>query len=232
MDRLLTVDLTTELARHRRWPNSTLNDLLVATMQLAIEEWNYEHNESANLISVAVPVNARPDALRSEILANLAPVGRVFSSSEERRNLPRLLSSVSEQSAFIRSDVVQLMTNMPALTQHFLLTLMPILGFVVSCSTIVTNIGRIDDPLNFGACAGEMEKLWFAPPVGMPMGLSLGAATVAGRLHLSIRYRHALLDARAASSFLDLFVNVLLNVCGIDSSSSVKAVVSPQTASG
>jgi hypothetical protein len=35
----------------------------------------------------------------------------------------------------------------------------------------------------------------------MPRGLSIGAATVSGRLCLSIRYRHALLDQAAATAF-------------------------------
>ena len=66
----------------------------------------------------------------------------------------------------------------------------------------------------------------------MPKGLRMRAATVACRLHLSIRYRHALPDARATSSVLDLFVAVLLNVSGIDSPSLFETGMSAQTTSG
>jgi hypothetical protein len=39
----------------------------------------------------------------------------------------------------------------------------------------------------------------------MPLGASLGAATLGGSLFLTLRYRHALFDATAARDFLAMF---------------------------
>jgi hypothetical protein len=43
----------------------------------------------------------------------------------------------------------------------------------------------------------------------MPLGASLGVATLDGRLFLTLRYRHALFDATAAIDFLATFRRVL-----------------------
>ncbi|HEY2157458.1 MAG TPA: hypothetical protein VGH33_17650, partial [Isosphaeraceae bacterium] len=52
----------------------------------------------------------------------------------------------------------------------------------------------------------------FSPPCGMPMGLSVGAAGVRGRLHLAFRYRRALFDETAARHFADLVLECLLRL--------------------
>ena len=44
----------------------------------------------------------------------------------------------------------------------------------------------------------------------MPLGASLGAATLDGRLFLTLRHRHALFDGEAAAEFLELLRRVLL----------------------
>ncbi len=40
----------------------------------------------------------------------------------------------------------------------------------------------------------------------MPLGLTVGALTVAGRLHLSFRYRHRLFSADAVRLFADRYL--------------------------
>jgi hypothetical protein len=45
----------------------------------------------------------------------------------------------------------------------------------------------------------------------MPLGASLGVATLDGRLFLTLRYCHALFDAAAASAFLTTFREVLVS---------------------
>ena len=55
-----------------------------------------------------------------------------------------------------------------------------------------------------------MRELWFSPPGRMPLGASLGAATVDGRLFLTLRHRHAQFDAPAAAAFLENVRRTLL----------------------
>src|SRR5437899_858245 len=65
-------------------------------------------------------------------------------------------------------------------------------------STGLSNIGRVPDVFTFGSAA---DQLWASPPAPMPRGLSVGAATYRGRLHLTVRHRHTLLDVSAAEQF-------------------------------
>jgi hypothetical protein len=48
----------------------------------------------------------------------------------------------------------------------------------------------------------------------MPLGLSLGALTAGGRLHLAFRYRHPLFSEAAASRFADYYLGLLAHLLG------------------
>ncbi len=75
-------------------------------------------------------------------------------------------------------------------------------------------LGRIDEPPSFGPDAGETTELWFSAPARMPCGLSLGAATVGGQLHLAFRYRHPLFSPDAARRFADRYLTELVRLRG------------------
>jgi len=50
----------------------------------------------------------------------------------------------------------------------------------------------------------------FSPPGRMPLGLSIGAVTIADRLHLTLRYRRAQFGSEAGRSFMTLYRDALL----------------------
>jgi hypothetical protein len=54
-----------------------------------------------------------------------------------------------------------------------------------------------------------VREFWFSPPGRMPLGASLGAATLDDRLFVTLRYRHAQFDAEAAEEFLATFKDTL-----------------------
>jgi len=86
------------------------------------------------------------------------------------------------------------------------------LGGSFLCDTcLVSNLGVIE-PITFGAEAAT--HLWFSTSAHMPRGLSLGAVTVAGRLHLAFRYRRALLAGTAAEAFATRYTEVLDRITG------------------
>ncbi len=53
---------------------------------------------------------------------------------------------------------------------------------------------------------GSSTEVWFSPPVRMPLGISVGAVTTAGRLHLVFRHRHTQSSGDAASRFADRYM--------------------------
>lgn len=73
-------------------------------------------------------------------------------------------------------------------------------------SALLSNLGVIDEPIRFGAEAGDVTHLWFSPPARMPYGLAIGTVTYRSRLHISLRYRHLPFSGDAARSFAGTYV--------------------------
>ena len=73
------------------------------------------------------------------------------------------------------------------------------LGWLECGTSLLSNLGNVADAPRFGTLAPE--RMWFSTSAHMPRGLSVGAATVDGRLQLCFRYRYALFDEAAARDF-------------------------------
>ena len=85
------------------------------------------------------------------------------------------------------------------------------LGGSFLCDTcLVSNLGVIE-PVRFGEEPASQH--WFSTFAHMPRGLSLGALTAAGVLHLTFRYRRALLSDQAAADFAARYAEALHRLC-------------------
>ncbi len=82
-------------------------------------------------------------------------------------------------------------------------------GDLLAPTSLLSNLGVIDEPIRFGAEAGDVTHLWFSPPAKMPYGLAIGTVTYCSRLHISLRYRHPLFSGDAARSFAGTYVEAL-----------------------
>ncbi|MFI5521232.1 condensation protein [Streptomyces platensis] len=71
-------------------------------------------------------------------------------------------------------------------------------------TTLLSNIGRIPYPLDFGD-AGRPTAVWFSAPARMPRGLTVTTVSVAGRIQLALRWSPALLDDAAGARLGELF---------------------------
>ncbi|MGY5080300.1 condensation protein [Streptomyces nigrescens] len=71
-------------------------------------------------------------------------------------------------------------------------------------TTLLSNIGRIPYPLDFGD-AGRPTAVWFSAPARMPRGLTVTTVSVAGRIQLALRWSPALLDDAAGARLGALF---------------------------
>src|SRR5207248_10048409 len=71
-------------------------------------------------------------------------------------------------------------------------------------TTLLSNIGRLPYPLDFGD-AGRPTAVWFSAPARMPRGLTVTAVSVGGRIQLALRWSHALLDDAAGARLGTLF---------------------------
>jgi hypothetical protein len=58
--------------------------------------------------------------------------------------------------------------------------------------------------------AGPVTDIAFSPPAPEPMGITIGVASLADRMYLTLRYRKSVLDATAAAAFGELLKQTLL----------------------
>jgi hypothetical protein len=70
----------------------------------------------------------------------------------------------------------------------------------------------VADPPRFGSLAAT--GLWFSTSAHMPRGVSAGAVTIGGRLHLCLRCRRALFGESAAARFADVYGAALDDITG------------------
>jgi NRPS condensation-like uncharacterized protein len=135
----------------------------------------------------------------------------VMVTAAQRSGVPALLAAVGEQSERIKKgggaaliEAIGGWTALPLWTKQPLSPLLWLTGNRVVCTALLSNLGVLDEPPDFGAGVTTTEA-WFSAPGRMPCGLTVGASTVGGRLDLVFRYRHPLFSADAASRFARAF---------------------------
>ena len=101
-------------------------------------------------------------------------------------------------------------TALPTAIKKRLQHLIPLTGNLVVDTAVLSNLGRLEGVPHL-AEAGAIKEVWFSPPGRMPLGASLGAATLGDELFVSLRYRHALFDDSAATAFGSLFREILVS---------------------
>jgi NRPS condensation-like uncharacterized protein len=199
----------------RKPENASVNDLLLAALNLAIAGWNTEQGTSCRRIGVLMPVNLRPSEWKSEVVTNFVSESRVSTTPADRRTPQSTLDSVRAQTRRIKDGEGAALMELLSRTARLPLWMkQPLSPFIWMTSNrlvdtaVLSNLGSVpDDKLpDFGRQAGDVVGLWFSAPARMPCGLSLGAVTAAGALHLAFRYRYPLWGPAAAEAFADRFV--------------------------
>ncbi len=97
----------------------------------------------------------------------------------------------------------------PAVKRGVLRLALRTAGPLLCDTSLVSNLGVVGPP-RFGAATAT--GMWFSTSAHMPRGLSVGAVTVGGRLHLCLRYRRALFSEPSAARFAGLYAAALGNL--------------------
>ncbi len=194
---------------------ATVNDMLLAALHLAIAGWNTGQGTACRRIGVLMPVNLRPPEWKNEVVTNFVSESRVSTTPVDRRSSETILGAVSAQTRRIKDgggaammDVLARTARFPLWMKQPLSPLIWITGNRLVDTAVLSNLGSIDGSQlpHFGPEAGEVVGLWFSAPARLPCGLSLGAVSGAGALHLAFRYRYPLWGPAAAAAFADRFV--------------------------
>jgi NRPS condensation-like uncharacterized protein len=212
---LLTVEQTADL-NPKRHIKGTVNDLLLAALAQTIENWNTAHHAACKRIGLMMPVNVRPRDRWYEVVGNFAGDVTISTSRSERTNAKSLMSAIVSQTQRAKDDgtaaaVLAALAGGPVAPIGVRRALTALLApsaerYMNSC--VLSNVGRVDEAMSFGD-AGVGTELWFSPPNRSPMGLSLGVAFYADRLHLAFRYCRSQFGAAEVAHFSGLYHEAL-----------------------
>ncbi len=195
-------------------------NVLMAALHLAIGDWNERHGAAAGRIGVLVQADLRPAQWRDHPVGNLSVTARVSTTAADRADPAATLRTISDEiarnkrtrtgvaliAALQRADLLALWAK------QSIVVLRPLTGNHRVDTTVLCNLGGLDEAPSFGPGAGAVTELWFSTPARAPRSLCLGAVVVGGRLHLTFRHPHRLLGPDAAHRFADCYVRQLLLV--------------------
>jgi hypothetical protein len=220
--------LIAELPVPHRAPGHTVNDQLLVATALMVARWNRLHGHGqapSGPIRITMPVDDRPRGAEMPI-GNGTRLVEVVVAPDDRadeallsaeRPDPEAVARLLRRTAH-RTRALKAMPRPPLGRGTALLTA-PVLPVGLRATvarglqraagpwmstTLLSNIGRVPYPLDFGD-AGRATALWFSAPARMPRGLTVTTASTDGRLHLALRWSRALLDDTAAPALARLF---------------------------
>ena len=179
----------------------TVNDLLIAGLVVAIGRWNAAHGRRSGRIRITMPVNARPQG-QAGTAGNLSRLTAVSVPVPSAGcDLGELVADVAAQTRAVKrlagpqvdpaSRALAAAWCPPAVKRGVLRLALRTAGPLLCDTSLVSNLG-VAGPPRFGAAA--VTGMWFSTSAHMPRGLSVGAVTVGGQLHLCLRYRRALFE--------------------------------------
>lgn len=192
----------------RRQKPATVNDMLIAGMLLAIQRWNAACKRGRGRISTMMPVNLRPQDWWFEVIGNYSSYVSVSLEPRDLSDFDGAVRAVNAQTEQLKAagasgiliDLLDIPKFLPSVLKSRLREITPTLGRNLVESTWVSNIGRLGQAPSMGD-AGRVTALHFSPPAPLPMGISLGVASMEARMFLTYRYRRAVLDGAAARTF-------------------------------
>lgn len=206
----------TSRLEHLRKDGSTINDVLLAGLHMAIERWNQQHEKNSGRTSIMLPINARAQTHAQELAANLSLWVNVVSQADERADFQTLLKAITRQTSHFKEkgnaglliELLYEIRSLPLWAKKALPGLLPLTGNRIVDTTVFNNLGRVPNPLPEDAEL-KMTEVWFSSPCRAPMGLSLGAATLYDRLYLSFRYQRQHMSREGAWAFAETFLDIL-----------------------
>lgn len=192
----------------------TSRNVLLASLHLAIGDWNLRHGTPGRRIGVLVPVNLRPPEWPEHLVGNLSVTARVSTSRRQRAGRASALKAVTAETTRNRRGrtgialiaALQRTGLVPLWAKQSLIVLQPLTRNRKVDTAMLANLGWIEKPPSFGDSAGDTTEMWFSVPARAPESLCVGAVTVNGRLHLALRYPHRIFSPDAARRFADYFL--------------------------
>ncbi|MFJ5711581.1 condensation protein [Streptomyces sp. NPDC093105] len=213
--------LVTELPVPRRPSGAahTVNDQLMVATALTVADWNRHQGAPERPLRITMPVDdrSRGPAMPIGNGTRLVEVG--YSPAEVRpgTDLGALLRVTAGRTRALKAldrpplgRAAELLTSpvLPVAARAVLARGARRLGSRWISTTLLSNIGRIPYPMDFGD-AGRASAVWVSAPAAMPRGLTFTTASTGGRLHLVVRWSRALLGDEDGRRLTETFADRL-----------------------
>ncbi len=192
----------------------TMNDVLLAACFRAIDKWNSLHHKAVGKATIMVPVNLGPESFR-DVISNQLSFVSMSTRPKERSDTLALLRK-------IRKDMRSMVTSGVSFSIIYFLHFgsyepFPLIkafarllmAAPVQVDTILlSNLGIIWPEAAGEAKMGSstIKDVTFMVPVLTTMGLSIGAHTNHGSLHVCLGYKIGLFSKEKAQEFLNMFL--------------------------
>ncbi|MBK3540637.1 condensation protein, partial [Streptomyces sp. MBT67] len=200
----------------------TVNDQLMVATALTVAEWNRAQGAPGadrRPLRITMPVDDRTRGPEMPIGngTRLVEVGFTATELAPGTDVAALLRTTAERTRALKAQPrpqlghgAGLLTVplLPVAARAALTRGLRVAAGPWTSTTLLSNIGRIPYPLDFGD-AGRATAVWFSAPARMPRGLTFTTASTGGRLHLALRWSRTLLGERDGARLLDLFTRHL-----------------------
>ncbi|MFJ4971804.1 condensation protein [Streptomyces sp. NPDC088755] len=197
----------------------TVNDQLMVATALTVADWNRRQGAAERPLRVTMPVDDRTRGPQMPIGngTRLVEVGFDAREVASATGITALLRLTAERTRALKAQPrpqlgrsVSLLTTplLPVAARAALTRGLRVLAGPWTSTTLLSNIGRIPYPLDFGD-AGRATAVWFSAPARMPRGLTFTTASTGGRLHLALRWSRTLLGDEDGQALLGLFTRHL-----------------------
>ena len=193
-----------------------MNDLLIASLAVAVRRWNDAHDLEPRRLNVQVPINLRPREWFTEVVSNLATDVNIEVPHVAQRDLAAAQLTVARQTGVVKKRRAD-----SELGTGAGLDLIPFaLRYRVArrlqrgpshdYTVALSNLGRVETFPDLAHDAGPVTELWFAPPGTAALGTLAGAITLRDEMFLTLHYRTAELDRAGTRAFAETWRDVLV----------------------
>ncbi|MEV6201136.1 condensation protein [Streptomyces sp. NPDC051771] len=213
--------LVTELPVPRRPSGAahTVNDQLMVATALTVADWNRRQGAPERPLRITMPVDDRGRGPEMPIGNGTRLVEVAYDPAEVRpgTDIGALLRATAGRTRALKAldrpplgRTAELLTSpvLPVAARAVLARGARRIGTPWISTTLLSNLGRIPYPMDFGD-AGRASAVWVSAPAAMPRGLTFTTASTGGRLHLVVRWSRTLLGDEDGRRITETFADRL-----------------------
>ncbi|MFB7227288.1 condensation protein [Streptomyces fimicarius] len=200
----------------------TVNDQLMVATALTVADWNRTQGAPGadrRPLRITMPVDDRTRGPEMPIGngTRLVEVGFAAAELVPGADVAALLRATAERTRALKARprpplgrAASLLTAplLPVAARAAVTRGLRVLAGPWTSTTLLSNIGRVPYPLDFGE-AGRATAVWFSAPARMPRGLTFTTASTGGRLHLALRWSRTLLGDEDGVRLREMFTRHL-----------------------